>query len=101
MKDASADVIDADPVLEADGMKFEFTKTLTPTIAIAEAIDEETDSDPNAGPPLHDYVETDALNALLTKSNGDLDTISISFTYDGHRVYVDGGGHVVVDPNDA
>lgn len=99
MKDASADVRGADSDLEADGMTFEFSQSLTPTVAIAEAIAEETGSDPNAGPPLHDFVETDALNALLTDPKGEENAIRISFTYDGHTVYVDGTGRVVVDPD--
>lgn len=99
MKDASANVLGADTDLEDDGMKFEFSQSLTPTAAIARAIAEQTGSDPNDGPPLHDFVETDALNVLLTESNGNLDAISVSFTYDGYSVYVDGSGRVVVDPD--
>lgn len=44
-------------------------------------------------PPLHDVVDPDALERLVESSGDD---VSITFTYRGHRVRVDGDGTVDV-----
>lgn len=50
----------------------------------------------NLQPPLYESVDTDALEALLDSSN---DAISVSFTYQGYAVHVDGTGSVrISDP---
>lgn len=79
---------------------FEFTSTLTPSVAVAEAVSEVTDEDPTSGPPLHDFVDTDALNALLTVENSDAETVRVSFDYQGHEITVVGDGTVYVRPAD-
>lgn len=99
MTDASANVFGAISDLET-GMEFDFSETLTPTVAVAEAIAETTDADPTSGPPIYEYVDTDALDALLTESNGEIDSITVSFAYEGHTVVVNGSGQVVVEPAD-
>ncbi|MFC4437667.1 MULTISPECIES: HalOD1 output domain-containing protein [Natrialbaceae] len=66
-------------------------------LVIAERIAEREGLTPiNLQPPLYESVDTDALEALLDSSN---DAISVSFTYRGYTVHVDGTGSVrISDP---
>ena len=47
-------------------------------------------------PPLHDVVDPDALDRLIESARTD---VSITFTYRGYRVRVDGTGGVDVTPS--
>lgn len=98
MDDSSARTIDADTSLERDGRKFEFSQTLTPAVAVVEAVSEVTGSDPMSGPPLHDSINTDALNAFFIDTEADVESARISFEYDGHEITVVGDGTVYVSP---
>jgi hypothetical protein len=47
--------------------------------------------------PLADYVDPDALEAFFSGPRTDVATRSLSFEYEGHSVYVDGAGHVLIN----
>lgn len=98
MDDSSARTIDADTSLERHARKFEFSQTLTPAVAVVEAVSDVTGSDPTSGPPLHDSINTDALNAFFTETNADVQSARISFEYEGNEITVIGDGTVYVSP---
>lgn len=64
-----------------------------PSTAIVESVANATGRDVDRLPRLHDYVDGDAIDALLA---GAEDSVSISFVYDGSRVHVDGSGLIEV-----
>jgi hypothetical protein len=68
-----------------------------PTTAIAETVGTATDRDPTALPPLHDYLDTEALNRVVTgAADGHGTDVRISFTYAGTEVFLDSEGLVTV-----
>lgn len=66
-------------------------------LVIAERIAEREGLTPiDLQPPLYESIDTDALESLLESSN---EKISVSFTYQGYTIHVDGTGSVQVsDP---
>lgn len=98
MDDSSAQVVGADGNFPRTERQFKFSKTMTPSVAVVETVADETASDPRQGPPLHAAVDTEALNELLTKSNGNRETMRVSFEYDDYEVTVSGDGTVTLDP---
>ena len=84
--------MDSHPSTSADGQS-------PPSIRVVEAVAEREGIDPlEASPPLHDAIDPTALDALFapTRSGRRTDG-SVSFTYLGHEVRVDGDGRVAVD----
>ncbi|WP_135304650.1 HalOD1 output domain-containing protein [Haloarcula amylovorans] len=69
--------------------------TNEPTAAITDAVAVETNRAANELPPLNEYVEADALNALLCRDGFDTD-VQVSFTYEQIRVTVDSSGYLFV-----
>jgi len=59
-----------------------------PSIAVLEAVATATNRDPIDLPRLHDYVDPDALDALVSAESAD-GSVSVSFDYDGLEVTVD------------
>lgn len=59
------------------------------TLAIAEAVGAARDCDPTDLPPLHDYVDTDALDSLLAGARERAECVRLSFRYDGCEVTVE------------
>lgn len=69
-----------------------------PSVRIVEAVAEETGRDPTDLPPLHEYVDADALDTLLSSSaSDDSDLFTLSFSYGDVDVRVDGQGSIEVD----
>lgn len=70
------------------------------TVEIVETVAEETGRDPTSLPPIHDYIDTDALDRLFesTKTH-DRRQGQIDFTYSEHviTVTVDGDYTIEVD----
>ena len=61
-------------------------------LMIAERIAEREDlTSIDLHPPLYESIDTDALESLLESSDG---AVSVSFTYQGYTVHVDGTGSV-------
>jgi hypothetical protein len=73
----------------------EWTEFDHPTTAIVESLAEVLETDPMDVPPLHDYVDTDALNALVTSPTDD-GSVTVSFTHERARVLVDSDGHLTL-----
>lgn len=72
-----------------------------PSEAVVEAVAAVTDRDPTTVPPLYYWVDTDALDGLLTHDGADAAAeVHVSFGYDGVDVVVDstGGLEVCVPP---
>ncbi|MFW6152753.1 MAG: HalOD1 output domain-containing protein [Halobacteriota archaeon] len=69
-----------------------------PSTAVIEAVADETGRDPLDMQPLHHFIETDALDTLLStaEARGHVD-MEISFDYAGVSVTVSSGGHISID----
>lgn len=81
-----------------DRIRHEWDESDHPSTAVIEAVVVTTGRDPTAIPPLHDYVDADALNALVTPRSESTTAISVSFLYDGVIVRVDSKGWIEVQP---
>ncbi|WP_435346547.1 HalOD1 output domain-containing protein [Haloarchaeobius sp. HRN-SO-5] len=66
-----------------------------PSTAVAEAVAEVTDQDAMALTPLHEYVDADGLDSLLTNSTPGT-FIEVSFDYEGLQVTVRSDGSLEV-----
>lgn len=85
----------------ADGNAFHATcasPATDPCVAVVSALAVVTDTDPTTVDPLHETVDTDALDALLARNPVDGCDISVAFTVDGHDVTVTSGGALTVRP---
>ena len=66
------------------------------TTRVIEAVASASDTDATELPPLHDSVDTDALNALFDSGGSESDpSLRVSFVYDGYTVRVDRDGVAV------
>lgn len=64
------------------------------SIQVIEAIARVADVEPAAlETPLYEVVDTDALNALVSKNS----SVRVAFEYDDHDVVVTGNGSITVD----
>lgn len=97
MTDTPSNVAGADPRRVRNRYQFEFGDAVTPSVAVVEAVADATGRDIAAGPPLQEFISTDALNALLTATKNATESIVVSFDFDGARVTVDGTGSVTVE----
>lgn len=69
-----------------------------PSVRIVEAVAAETGRDAIELPPLHDYVDSDAVDSLLaTDANADA-SLHLEFSYADALVTVRGDGSVEVEP---
>ncbi|WP_440007386.1 HalOD1 output domain-containing protein [Halomicrococcus sp. SG-WS-1] len=67
----------------------------SPVAAVTELVADATDRDPATLDPLYDYVDPDALNALVTSSNDDqAPRVRITLMYAGYEVTLRRDGHV-------
>lgn len=70
-----------------------------PSTAVVEAVAAVTDRKPTDLPPLHGYVDGDALDALVTRAaDGAGDGVRVSFAFDGVEVTVDSDDGITVRP---
>lgn len=65
-----------------------------PSVSVVEAVSAATDRTPTELPPLHDHVDPDALDTLI--SRGESSAVTISFSYAGTVVVIDGDGTISV-----
>jgi hypothetical protein len=64
---------------------------------IALAIADAADVDPTAIPPLYDYIDPDALNAMFDRRGGPTDdTVLLSFQVETWNVFVSADGRIRV-----
>lgn len=67
-----------------------------PTATIVEAVGAAKNREPTDLPPLHHYVDTDALNALLVGARRRSESVCASFEYDGCEVVVEADSSIDV-----
>ena len=85
------------PPLDVTTVRSDWSGTGQPSIAVVEAVADATDRDPLAVDSLYDYLDTDALDALVTPTeDGTGADVRVSFTYDSVRVLVEGTGGITV-----
>ena len=78
---------------------YDTTWSEQPSTTIAMAVAEETGREPTDGPVLDEYIDTGALDDLLSGENPRLGgPIRVSFVYDGVEVTVDSDGGITVRP---
>lgn len=76
-------------------IEYDWTTTGGPSLAVIEAVAATTGRETSDVPPLHEYVDGDALDALVTSASArSTDHMHVSFSYNGYRVVVDGSGAV-------
>lgn len=77
--------------------RFEWDRAEEPSTAIVEAVAATTGRDSSALSPLHEHIDTEALDALLTfGADPDAQRLSLSFVYEGVEVTVDADGGIDV-----
>lgn len=75
----------------------DWTRSDGPSQAVVEAVAAVTDRDPTTMPPLYYWVDTDALDGLLTHDGADdAAEVHVSFDYDGVDVVVASTGTLEV-----
>ena len=69
-----------------------------PSTAVVETVAVAVDQEPTSLEPLHECVDSDALDALVRSRNSpaDADTTTVSFVYADRQVTVRGSGEVIV-----
>lgn len=73
---------------------FDWT-AVSPPIAVAEALAETTEQAVHELPALYEYVDPDALEALVASPNSG-DSAAVTFRYKSHMVTVDGSGTITI-----
>ena len=66
-----------------------------PTTAVVASVATATSRAPEHLPVLYDFIDPDALNALLTGSHAD-SRLEVTFSFDGNRVTLRGDGTITV-----
>ena len=78
-------------------VRLDWTDFGEPSSGIVEAVSRASDERPTELPPLHDAVETDALNVLLTEDDPPTaGPVTVTFSYAQYRVTATADGDVVV-----
>lgn len=74
---------------------FDWSRNGQPSIAVVEAVAAVTGRDTTDVPPLYDFLNPDALDALATVRGFDtVDDVCVEFAYDGVEISVTGDGTV-------
>lgn len=69
-----------------------------PSTAVVEAVADSTEREPLDMQPLHHFVESDALDSLLTSAaKRGFNDVEVCFRYEGVSVTVSSGGTISVD----
>lgn len=82
-----------DPDRSRESYQTDWTEYNYPSTAVVEAVATATDRDPTDLHPLYDYLDGDALDALLSAADT---ALTISFTYDDAWVDVSATGSLTV-----
>lgn len=97
MDDRYTEAYESPCVGETETIKYEWDDDTPPTTAVIETIAAATNNDPHHMPPLHDYVDVDSLDGLVTAGTNDTDrAVCIIFPYKQHTVLVESTGTVEV-----
>lgn len=86
---------------EAVETQFDWTET-SPLVAVLRTVSIARNCDRTEMEPLAEYVDADALRAVVREGEGRAGdrSVSVSFSYDGHDVTVETDGTVVVRPTE-
>lgn len=71
-------------------------RTISPSVAVVQTLAIALDSEPTTIEVLHDVVDADALDSLVTADADDGSGPTVSFPIEGRSVTVDASGSVVV-----
>lgn len=75
----------------------EWNERVSPVMAVVNTVAAVTGRDPLDMPPLYEYVETDALDALARSGATDAnEAVAIRFLYEDHSVLVESTGNIEV-----
>lgn len=86
--------------LDSETLRFEYDQDTTlPSMAVVAALSEVVDGDPVELEPLHDVVDTDALDAFVGVRDTTDGDRSVTFTVAEYAVTVDSDGSVAVAPS--
>jgi hypothetical protein len=78
--------------------RFEFDPaTTSASLAVVTGVTEVLDVEPTSLEPLHNTVDTDALDALVDHRNGTANGVHVTFSLGGRCVCVDSSGVVTVE----
>jgi hypothetical protein len=86
------------PAAASGCYRYEWGDSDRPSMALVDAVAAATDRDQTDLPPLHEFVDVDALNMLMTGQSDDV--VGVSLVYDGVAVRIDSAGRIDVQPND-
>jgi hypothetical protein len=76
---------------------YEWDGATEPSSDVVEGVARVTGHDPEQLPVLHESIEVDALNALVSTEHGERGRIAVSFTYSEAAVTVANTGTITVD----
>lgn len=79
---------------ETDTYRVSYDGTESISMAIISTVATISDTDSLHSAPLYAAVDPDALNDLVSTSNGN--DLQITFTYNGYHIEVDGSGHIAL-----
>lgn len=80
------------------GRRYEWREAECPSTAFVQAVADATGRDPIDMPPLYEFVDTDALNDLMTGSADGPGSVTVTVTYDGVTGQFDSDGELLVLP---
>ncbi|MBX0287043.1 HalOD1 output domain-containing protein [Haloarcula salinisoli] len=84
----------------AERHRFEYNRDMTTaSMAVVAALSEVTETDPMELQPLHETIDTDALDAFMSGRPADSDAIAVTLQLAGYTVTVYGDGEVAVSPS--
>jgi hypothetical protein len=83
---------------DGEPARYEWTDGESPSTAVASAIATETNRDVADVPQLYRFVDTDALDALVTGRDGHPENVRLSFTCEEIHVVVDSNGSILLRP---
>lgn len=84
----------------AERDRFEYDQATTAaSMAVVAAVSEVTETDPMELRPLHETVDTDALDALMSGPAADSDATAVTLDVAAYTVTVSGDGEIDVSPS--
>lgn len=86
--------------IDTPSLQTEMNQTPSLTMAVVETVAKESGQDPTELAPIHEHIDTDALDALFsTTEEGVRENISLSFEYEGFEVAVEGRDDINIQPS--
>lgn len=85
---------ESEPAAPLQTVEHSWEEPFQPSVTIVEAVAAATDRTPTELPPLQRYVDSDALDTLVTR--GESAAVTVTFDYAGTTVVVKGDGTIDV-----